>query len=80
MDVTGKMNRAFPVYRVPTSRVGAAEKLNLQSYARGRFRYIASDQLRCCFPGGTTGRTSSDGNLFDFIGLCYLEIQFRRAE
>ena len=77
MDVTGKMNRAFSVNRVPTGRVRAAEKLNLQSYARGRFRYIASDNSRGGFPGGTTGRTSSDGNLFDFIGLCYLDIQFR---
>jgi len=77
MDMTGKMNRAFPVNRVPTSRVRAAEKLNLQSYTRGRFRYIVSDNSRGGFPGGTTGRASSDGNLFDFIGLCYLDIQFR---
>jgi len=79
MDMAGKMNRTLPVNRVPSGRVCAAEKLNFQPEACGCLCYIPSDNFRCRFPGGATGRTSSDGNLLDFT-LCDLHIQFRCAE
>ena len=77
--MTGKMNRAFPVNRVPAGRVCTAEKLNFQAEACGCPHYITSDNFRCRFPGGTTGCTSSDGNLLDFTRGS-LHIQFRCTE
>ena len=79
MDMGGKMNRAFTVNRVPVGWIGAAEKLNFQSEARGCFRYITSYYFRGRFPGGATGRPSPDKNLLDFICRDF-NIQFRRPE
>lgn len=79
MDMAGKMNRTLPVNRVPVGWICAAEKLNFQPEACGCLCYITSDNFRCRFPGGATGRTSSDGNLLDFT-FRNLHIQFRRAE
>ena len=79
MDMAGKMNRTLPVNRVPVGWICAAEKLNFQPEACGCLCYITSDNFRCRFPGGATGRTSSDGNLLDFT-FRNLHIQFRRTE
>jgi hypothetical protein len=79
MDMAGKMDRAFSINRVPVGWVCAAEKLNFQPEACGRLGRIPSDNFRCRFPGGATGRTSLNGNFLDFT-LCNLHIQFRGAE
>ena len=76
VDMPGKMNRTFSVNRIPAGRVCTAEKLDFQSQACRRLRYIASDNSRYRLPGGTTGRTSYDGNIFDFSRF-YFDIQFR---
>ncbi len=79
MDVAGKMNRTFPVNRVPVGWICAARKLNFQPESCGCFRCIPSDNARCRFPGSATGGTSSDGNFLDFT-LRNLDIQFRCTE
>ena len=66
MYVAGKMNRAFAVYRIPTGRIGAAEKLNFQAIASGSLSDIFANHLLGCFPGSPTGCAAFNGNTLNF--------------
>ena len=64
---SGKMDRAFAVDRIPSSRVGAAVELNLQAYADSGFLNRQTDNLAGRLPSGAAGRAPLDGHGFDFV-------------
>ncbi len=76
MYVAGKVNRAFTVNRIPTGRIGTAEKLNFQAIARGGLGCIFTNHLLGCFPGSPTRCAPFDSYLPD-LTINYLGLQFR---
>ncbi len=66
MDVAGKVNRAFAVNGVPSSRVCAAEKLNFQAITRGGLGGFLTNHLLGGLPCGATGRPPLYGYALNF--------------
>jgi len=79
MDMAGKVNRAFAVYRIPTGRIGTAEKLNFQSIAPGGLCGIFTNHFLGCLPGGPAWGTPCDRN-FSNLTVDDFGIHFRRTK
>jgi len=79
VDMAGKMNRAFAVNGIPSSRVCTAKKLNFQSHARGSCVDIKPNDLFGGFPRGPAGGPPADDDAVN-LAVNDLDVQLRCPE
>ncbi len=79
VHVPGKMHRALAVDGIPSSRVCAAEELNLEADAHGSLFSWPAYDFQGGLPGGTAGCTPFDGHRFN-LPIHNLNIKFRGTE
>ena len=77
--MAGEVDRAFPVNRVPSGRVGRAEILHFQTDAIDRFIRGQMDDSTGSLPGGPAGRSANHVDLLE-PAVCDPGFEFRRSE
>lgn len=79
VNMAGKVDRAFPMNRVPSGRIGRAEILHFKADASDRFFRGQMDDSAGSLPGGPAG---SSANHFDLLepAVCGPGLEFRRSE
>ena len=65
VNVTGEVDRTFPVDRIPSGRIGRTEILHLETDADDRFFRRQVDNPPGSLPGGPAGGTSNDTDGFE---------------
>lgn len=64
MNFAGKVDRAFPMNRIPPGRIGRAEILNLEPDPDNGLLLRQADYTPDSVPGGSAGGSSKDVNTF----------------
>jgi hypothetical protein len=79
VDISGQMNRALAVYRIPSRGVSRTEILGLQANVRERLIDGQIFYTGCRFPGCATGSPPANPEVGN-SALCQLYLEFGQAE
>ena len=79
MDVSGKVDRTFPVDGIPSGRIGRTKILHLQADAHDRFFRRQMHNPPGRLPGGAARRPANNADILK-PAVCGFRLKLRRTE